>query len=177
YESIIIGNKPMFVKITKESFEYVDYIQDGEYRFYPIDNILTHNPIPYSFTSKEELEHYIILAKEETFSSMFEKVFDQYGKYVNAEEHSLVIFAADTIYSYFQNRFGNTHYNILVGEPGSGKNSALLAFKFLGYRVFYVTSASAANYNTFLGEIQEGQGTIAEDEADDIGSSSDKKIY
>ena len=175
HESIILGNQPIFVRATKGSFEYTDYIEEGNYRFYPIDNILTHNPIPYSFTSKEELEDYIKLAREETFSSMFEKVIDQYEKYVNAEEHTLVIFAADTVYSYFQNRFGNTHYNILVGDPGSGKNSALFLFKVLGYRVFYVTSASAANYNTFLGEIQEGQGTIAEDEADDIGSSSDKK--
>lgn len=45
----------------------------------------------------------------------------------------------------------------------------------LGYRVFYVTTASAANYYTFLGEIQEGQGTIAEDEADDIGYNKDKQ--
>ena len=45
----------------------------------------------------------------------------------------------------------------------------------LGYRVFYVTAASAANYYTFLGEIQEGQGTIAEDEADDVGYNKDKQ--
>ena len=46
----------------------------------------------------------------------------------------------------------------------------------LGYRVFNVTADSDANYYTFLGEIQEGQGTIAEDEADDIGYNKNKQI-
>ena len=45
----------------------------------------------------------------------------------------------------------------------------------MGYRPFYVTSASPANYYTFLGDIQEGQGIILEDEADNLGKSSDKK--
>jgi hypothetical protein len=49
----------------------------------------------------------------------------------------------------------------------------LLVYKYLGYRVFYVTAASAPNYFTFLGEIEECQGTIAEDEADDMAFNKD----
>ena len=41
--------------------------------------------------------------------------------------------------------------------------------------MFYIVSASAANYFTFLGETEEGQGTIAEDEAGDIGDNKDKQ--
>ena len=48
-------------------------------------------------------------------------------------------------------------------------------YKHLGYRVFYVVSASAPNYFTFLGEIEECQGTIAEDEAEDIGYDKEKQ--
>jgi hypothetical protein len=47
----------------------------------------------------------------------------------------------------------------------------LLVFKLLGYRVFYVTSASAANYFTVMGSTEEGQVSTAEDEADDMASS------
>ena len=107
---------------------------------------------------------------------MFDIVLAEFNNFVNAEEHSLTVLAADTIYSHFQDTFSTTHYNIFVGENGSGKNSALLVFRILGYRVFYITAASAPNYYTFLGDIQEGQGTIAEDEADNIGKSADKKI-
>src|SRR6478672_11363612 len=106
---------------------------------------------------------------------MFQQNLEQIRNFVSIEEHVLIILAADTLYSYFQEKFGTTHYNIFIGENGSGKNSALLFFKILGYRVFYVTAASAANYYTFLGKNQEGQGAIAEDEADDIGYDRDKQ--
>jgi hypothetical protein len=49
----------------------------------------------------------------------------------------------------------------------------LLGYRMLAYRVFYVTAASAANYYTFLGD-KEGQGTLAEDEADNIHLQPDK---
>jgi hypothetical protein len=156
-------------------FKLLDKIEVPNYEFYPADSLVTHNPISYSFESEEELKEYIELAKKETFDSLFQKILEQIRNFVNIEEHVLVILAADTLYSYFQEKFGATHYNIFIGENGSGKNSALLFFKMLGYRVFYVTAASAANYYTFLGEIQEGQGTIAEDEADDIGYNKDKQ--
>ena len=48
-------------------------------------------------------------------------------------------------------------------------------FRYLGYRVFYVVSASAPNYFTFLGDKEECQGTIAEDEAEDIGYNKEKQ--
>ena len=48
-------------------------------------------------------------------------------------------------------------------------------YRHLGYRVFYVVSASAPNYFTFLGETEECQGTIAEDEAEDIGYDREKQ--
>ena len=156
-------------------FKLVDKIEVPYYTFCPVDSLVTHNPIPYSFESEYELRKYIELAKKETFDSLFQQILEQKRNYVNIDEHVLVILAADILYSYFQEKFGATHYNLFIGENGSGKNSALLFFKMLGYRVFYVTAASAANYYTFLGEIQEGQGTIAEDEADDIGYNKDKQ--
>ena len=59
-----------------------------------------------------------------------------------------VILVADIILTYFQDKFGYTHYNILIGDNGLGKNSALLFLSQLGYRVFYITAGSGANYFT-----------------------------
>ena len=73
-------------------------------------------------------------------------------KFLNVEEHYHTLIAADIIFTYFQDKFPYTHYLIFVGDNGSGKNSALLYFKYLGYRVFYVVSASAANYFTVNGK-------------------------
>jgi hypothetical protein len=139
------------------------------------DSLDTHNPLPYIFESPDELEQYLERARDETLDSLYFKTKAIYRKYVNIEEHYLTILSADTIYSYFQDKFATLHYNIFVGDNGSGKNSALLVYRHLGYRVFYVVSASAPNYFTFLGEIEECQGTIAEDEAEDIGYNKEKQ--
>jgi hypothetical protein len=141
----------------------------------PADNLDSVNPLPYIFESPEELEQYLERARKETFDSLYQRMKSIYGRYLNAENHHIIVLSADTIYSYFQDKFPTLHYNIFVGDNGSGKNSALLTYRFLGYRVFYVTAASAPNYFTFLGETEEGQGTIAEDEADDIVFSKEKK--
>ncbi len=177
YEAIIVDKVPQFVIYNNNdgTFRLLDRIEVANYIIYPVDTITTHNPIPYSFESEQELKKYLTLARLESFNSLFEKVLLESRKYINNEEHTLVIISADTVYSYFQDRFGTTHYNIFVGDNNSGKNSALIFISILGYRPFHVTAASAANYYTFLGELQEGQGIILEDEADNIGDSIDKK--
>lgn len=177
FESIMIDNEPYFVTPSDEDDIYTleKQIEVSGNTFLPADNITTINPLSYSFESEDELKHYLEKAKQETFDTLFTQVLTEFKRYVNVDEHVSTILSADIIYSYFQDRFGTTHYNIFIGENGSGKNSALLVFKYLGYRVFYVTAASAANYYTFLGDIQEGQGTIAEDEADDIGEDKAKQ--
>jgi hypothetical protein len=141
----------------------------------PADNLDSQNPLPYIFESPDELENYLERARGETLESLFSRTKCIYRKYVNARDSHISILAADTIHSYFQDKFPTLHYNIFVGDNGSGKNSALLVFRLLGYRPFYVTSASAPNYFTFLGEVEECQGTIAEDESDDFGHNVEKK--
>jgi hypothetical protein len=174
YESILVENKPYFITSNESgSYSLEERVEIAGNTFLPQDNITTVNPLPYKFESEEELEGCFTKARNETFDSLFTKVRSNFRKYVNVPEHTLTVLSADILYSYFQDKFGTTHYNIFIGENGSGKNSALLVFKHLGYRVFYVTAASAANYYTFLGDVQEGQGTIAEDEADDIGENKD----
>jgi hypothetical protein len=114
-------------------------------------------------------------SKQETFETLFFKVESILENYINVEDYYATKLSADIIYSYFQDKFGTTHYNIFVGDNGSGKNSALLVFKYLGYRVFCGVGMSAPNYFTFLGDTEECQGSTAEDEAEDIGYDRDKK--
>ncbi|VFJ12607.1 hypothetical protein [Candidatus Nitrosocosmicus franklandus] len=175
YEAVIVERLPKFVFYDSGTFNLIDKIEVANYTIYPADTIISSNPIPYSFESEQELADYLELAKNETFDSLFEKILSEFKDYVNVEEHNQIILSCGILFSYFQDKFGATPYNILVGENGSGKNSALLVFRLLGYRPLYITAASAANYYTFLGQIQEGQGTIIEDEADNICNSIEKK--
>jgi hypothetical protein len=145
----------------------VDRIERSDKILYPADSLDSQYPLPYTFASIEELKKYLELAQRETFDSLYQSVKSILRKYVNVDEHYLVVIAADIIFTYFQDKFSTVHYDIFVGDNGSGKNSALLVTSRLGYRVFYVVSASAPNYFTFYGDIEECQGTIAEDEAGD----------
>lgn len=176
HEAIIINGQSSFLLVGDDHKpQYIPKIEISNRLLYPADTLDTQNPLPYIFNSTDELGSYLELAKKESFESLHVKVKSILIRYVNAEEHYIVILAADIIYSYFQDKFGTTHYNIFVGDNGSGKNSALLVFKFLGYRGFYVTAASAPNYFTFLGEREDCQGTTAEDEAEDIGYDKEKQ--
>jgi len=123
YESVIVNKIPKFltISIIKDStinnddgssnekldnnniqFKLLDKIEVPNYEFYPADSLVPHNPIPYVFESEEELKEYIELAKKETFDSMFQQNLEQIRNFVNIEQHVLVILAADTLYSFFQ---------------------------------------------------------------------------
>ena len=148
---------------------YLDCIENGSETLVPNGTIYTASPLSYVFTNEEEFQKYLTLARGETLDSLMIEVDTIIRKYLNVEEHYYTLIAADIIWSFFQDRFPYTHYLIFLGDNGSGKNSALLIFKYLGYRVFYVVSASAANYFTVLGSREEGQVCTAEDEVEDMG--------
>jgi hypothetical protein len=164
HESVVIGTTPKFVTINKNKeieFRTEIVTPEGEI-FIPNDTIYTTNPLPYIFDSEEEFKQYIDYANKLDFDSLFSLVETEFRKYVDVEGYYYTLLSGDTIWSHFQDKFAMTHFDIIVGDNDSGKNSALLVFRYLGYRVFYVTSASAANYYTVLGNIEEGQVTIPE---------------
>ena len=71
-----------------------------------------------------------------------------------------------------------THYLLFVGDNNTGKSNALRVFNQLGYRPLFDTSITTANIYNFLGQFEEGQGIILEDEIDNIEEQEDKmRIY
>jgi hypothetical protein len=176
YESVIIGQVSKFIYLDEDKRpQFIDDIPRVNDTLIPGDTIDTQNPIPIIFESKEELEECLKMASKESLDSLFSKVESINKKYVDVEDHYHVLVAANIIWTWLQDKFGYTHYIIIVGDNGSGKNSQLLVFKYLGYRVFYIVSASAPNYYTKMGNVEEGQITIAEDEAEDIALDREKR--
>ena len=181
HESVVIGDISKFATLKNTGSDgtvepiFSEEIETSTDTLIPKGTIDTQTPLPYIFSSKDEFSKYLKLAISENLDSLFCKVESVIKKYVNVEDHYYPLLAGDIIWSYFQDKFPYTHYLIFTGDNGSGKNSALLVFRLLGYRVFYVVSASAANYYTAMGSKEEGQVTIAEDEAEDIGENTDKR--
>jgi hypothetical protein len=109
---------------------------------------------------------------------LYKKVKSIWQKYVDADDFHISLCAADTIFSYFQDKIGLTHYLFFVGGNDSGKSNNLTIFQFLGYRNMTSSGMTAANVYTFLGSGDEGLGTICEDEADNIDQDHEKmKVY
>ena len=156
--------------------QFVNQIERPDKILYPADNLDSQNPLPYKFASPEELQKYIDLARRENLDSLYQAVKTNFRlRYVNVDEHYQVVLASDVIISYFQEKFPTMHLDIFVGDNGSGKNSAQLVISRLGYRVYYLVSASAPNYFTAYGNVEECQVTIAEDEVGDLDKDFQKQ--
>ena len=114
----------------------------------------------------------------DTLDSLYRKVKSIWKKYVDADDFHISICAADTIFSYFQDKIGLTHYLFFVGNPASGKSNNLTVFQHLAYRNMTSSDMSHSNIYQFLGSMDEGVGTLCEDEADNIDDYPDKmRIY
>ena len=63
----------------------------------------------------------------------------------------LILLANEIVWSYFQDKFPTTHYDIMLGGNGCGKSSYGNTFGAVGYRVVNLTDTNAANINRILG--------------------------
>jgi hypothetical protein len=178
HESVVFtdSGQSAFVYLDSDSkLRFVNQIERPDKILYPADNLDSQNPLPYKFASAEELQMYMELARRETLDSLYQAVKSNFRRYVNVDEHYLVVLSSDVILSYFQEKFPTMHLDIFVGDNGSGKNSAQLVISRLGYHVYYLVSASAANYFTAYGNVEECQVTIAEDEVGDLDRDYQKQ--
>ncbi len=178
-EAVLIAGRPLFAltNANNDNITLCESVEDIDAIFMPPERMSYMNR-PYVFKSEEEFKDTVEKAKTETVDSHYNKVKSIWKKYDFADDLEISLCAADTIFSYSQDVLGMTHYLFFVGGPGSGKSNRLTIFNFLGYRNMMSTDMTAANIYRFLGAIQEGQGTICEDEADDLDEDRDRmRIY
>jgi hypothetical protein len=181
-ESILVGiegeQSPYFIvsnagKLTvEESIEISD-----DYVIRPFESSSYINR-PYSFNSMNQAKELIEKTRNETLDSLYKKVKGIWNKYIDESDFHISICSADTVFTYFQDKLGLTHYIFFIGDNDVGKSNNLHILNFLAYRNMLSTDMTHANIYSFLGCKYEGIGTICEDEADDIDEDREKmKIY
>jgi hypothetical protein len=178
-ESVIVADIPYFAVARTSENGIVNITLDNsipignksEFRPFEVEAYLNK---PYTFRSREEFDNIIEMAKHETLDSLYKKVKTIWRRYIDADDFHISISAADTIFTYSQDKIGMTHYLFFVGNNNSGKSNNLLVLKYLAYRNFTSTDMTAANIYQFLGSGEEGQGTLCEDEADRIDEDRQK---
>ncbi len=177
-EAVLIGGRPCFLIATiNGSVDIQRSIELEDKILIPLEKEAYINK-PYSFLSEDHVTSCIDNAKQANLDTLYHKIKSIWKKYVDADDFYISLCALDTIYTYFQDKIGLTHYLFFVGNVGSGKSNNLRILQCLAYRNMTSTDITAANIYQFLGSMEEGQGTICEDEADDIDEDKDKmRIY
>jgi hypothetical protein len=174
HESVILGGFPFFIKYDAESAEIivVENIKENsrilrppDYEEYPYR--------PYEFVDATELSEYVKRAKNETIDSLYRKALTIVNLFNDQDNYKRNIIAIDLVWSYFQDKFGTTHYLGVTGDNDSGKSSIGNTFEAVGYRCVNMTSPSAPNIFRVLGMIEPGQCTLVLDEADKIDNDID----
>jgi hypothetical protein len=127
-----------------------------------------------------EVKHYVQAASANalTLDTLYEIIKKVVRKYIDSNDFHTSIITVSIIFTYYQDRVGTTHYLFFVGPPNCGKTNNLTLFEEMAYRCMSSSGLTAPNMYEFLGGKEEGMGTIAEDEADDIDENRDKmKVY
>ena len=171
-ESILVDEKPFFLcynyddgRITiRESIS-------AEYAIVKPLEIHDYGYPPYKF-SRSEVESLMNspLQKE----AILDQILDQINKFLVLEERDKYLIMADILLSYYQEQVSTLHYPFFVGETESGKSSAIHMFRCMAYRCLYGEDIPNADIYNFLGTDEEGAGTIAEDEAQEISRNREK---
>jgi len=176
-ESVLIGGLPFFLVARNGTVTIEDQCVFPDKILKPLEPLSYVNKA-YSFGSDIEVDAYLTKINPDTLDSLYRNVKAIWKKYVDADDFHISICAADTIFSYFQDKIGLTHYLFFVGNPASGKSNNLTVFQYLAYRNMTSSDMSHSNIYQFLGSMDEGVGTLCEDEADNIDDYPDKmRIY
>ena len=174
HEAAIVNGYPFFLKYEaeKDMLLTIENIRESSRILRP-PHREEYPYTPYEFTS-EELDEYISRAKNETIDSLYQKAKSIVKKFNDQDEYKQNLLAIDIIWSYFQDKFGTTHYIGITGTNGSGKSSMGNTYEAVGFRAVNMTCPSAPNIFRVLGMIEAGQCTLVLDESDKI--SEDDKI-
>jgi hypothetical protein len=172
-EAVILDSLPKFIRYDEENeqFKPIDKIEEQTRILIPPSQ--EECPyISYEFTD-EELYGYIKRAKGETIESLYRTALSIVKKYIDQDEYKQILIATDIVWSYFQDRFGTTHYQGIVGDNGTGKSTVGDLFEAIAYRCVNTTNPSAANIFRVLGVVEPGQCTLVLDESRNMDESPD----
>jgi hypothetical protein len=169
YESVIIAGKPFFVAYDKNELNIIDKIEQ-ETRILRPPHIEEYPSKPYVFESKDELEKFVTMVKEQNISVdlLFWKIKEFVSKFIVHQPHILEYISALILFSYLQDKFPTIPYTMFVSDGGSGKSTIGNMFEDLGYRCVNMTDPTTANLFRIFGIVEAGQCTLVLDEAEKI---------
>lgn len=171
-ESILVDDKPHFLcySFSDNSVSIKTIIDDVNQVYQPIE---AHHCgyFPYSFTASEITE---LLNEKISKEFLLDCIKCEIDRFISLTELGKHLVLGDIFLTYCQEWISTIHYPFFVGETESGKSSVLHLLKWLGYRCMFGEDIPQADVYNFLGSDEEGCGTIAEDEAQELWRNLEK---
>lgn len=171
-ESILVDEKPFFLCYNYDNGRIAikESVSAEQVLVKPLE-INDYGYIPYKFSGSEiEFLMNSSLSKE----AILDQIMSQINKFLVLDERDKYLIMTDILLSYYQEQISTLHYPFFVGETESGKSSAIHMFRWLAYRCLIGEDIPLADVYNFLGTDEEGAGTIAEDEAQEIERNREK---
>ena len=78
---------------------------------------------PYEFEDMDEVLSYAERVRKETIDSLYLQAKQIAFDYNDQKEEKLILLAIEIVWSYFQDKFPTTHYDIVLGGNGCGAPS------------------------------------------------------
>ena len=165
-ESVIIDGKPKFLVkgLLSNTITIKEKIETEDTTYRPLEKNEC-GYFPYNFTSDEIKE---LIGKQIQTEKILEEIKEQIDKYVVSSDINKHLILGNILLTYSQEWIHTIHFPFFVGETESGKSSVLHLGRRLNYRCLYGEDIPHADIYNFLGTEEEGNGTICEDEAQDI---------
>lgn len=169
-ESILIDDKPKFLCVSNGNISQKANIEHEGVVYHPLD-VKACGYIPYNFTSAEFIE---LTSKPQSIEELLDEIKSEIDRYISLRELDKILILGDVFLTYCLEWINTIHYPFFVGETESGKSTALHLAKWLCYRCHLGEDIPSADVYNFLGTEEEGTGTIAEDEAQELSRSFEK---
>lgn len=171
-ESVVIDGKQCFIckHLENNLITIKESLKENDREIVPLE-LNEYGYLPYSLTSSEFID---LTSHELSTEEILEEVKEQIDQFVVAKELDKNLILGDILLTYSQEWIHTLHFPYFVGETESGKSSVLHLGKWLNYRCLYGEDIPHADIYNFLGDDEEGTGTIAEDEAQEIWNDREK---
>ena len=175
FESVIMGVLPTFLVynhkdnkwFTKKDFPL------GTELYLPLKMDMTPYP-PYSL-SHAMLKKLNQGACNKSIQEIYNSILEEFELLIDAYPDIKALGCASVIESYMQHLFEELGYLFLIGARDSGKSRFLEILNQSCYRSMLTSDINEANIFNFIGNKDEGNCTIIEDEAQDLNKKGNEK--
>lgn len=127
YEAVILAGKPVFISYNGKKVKVVKSIKE-ESRILTPPHQEEYAYRPYEFKDLNEIFGYVERARKCDIGSIFNALKPIVASYNDQIPEKQTLLTIDVIWSYFQDRFPTTRYNIVLGGNGSGKSAEAISF-------------------------------------------------